>query len=586
MSSKAKAPPRSRVAGRRPVQTVDTDLNSYDRTDPWAAFHVLHRLLSSLPSRVGGCQYKLTPDEHKLSMHLLTIVEPFVGISSARRTLDRQPTEVLDAIAAHLDAKRDVLALGLTCQRMRDVVFPRHFDYRVVRCKVSSIRVWNHLHVNRALARNVRRLEILDERAGALEMIPRGIRTSDTDLESTDDELGMHAKQERFLISALAQMTSIQTFVWSCNHCPLSMSDIWPILLKCPSLKEVRICDNLLFNASQDSENADDKRLSVLPELRTAVFRATAHTYGATKTPNLVKIGSVLNQCPRLESLDISYVSPRGPGYMLPVGDSLMTCGRWPQLRNLTLTNIRCSSAHGFEAASTFLFAHTGLEVLHLDISFSNVPGGKPRLILLPNSLPHLRELRTSKELIESVLVCPSDEPRPLEIIKGVKLSGAADAMLLRVLKKFGGGLKRLEMSGWTDMEDVKMLADCVPNLTWLDIGKKMAPPAAGRSIRANLSANANAAEWAAILCNLPELTTFHGAKFFYEVSAEQHPLGVSDRSRVRKNDEIASVLAWKCPKLRRVDHWDENSGKVIVLSKDGDKVRWEGRRMRVAGSV
>ena len=41
------------------------------------------------------------------------------------------------------------------------------------------------------------------------------------------------------------------------------------------------------------------------------------------------------------------------------------------------------------------------------------------------------------------------------------------------------------------------------------------------------------------------------------------------ERSRMCKNDEIAGVLAWKCKKLKRLDHWDESGGKVIVLFCD-----------------
>ena len=71
----------------------------------------------------------------------------------------------------------------------------------------------------------------------------------------------------------------------------------------------------------------------------------------------------------------------------------------------------------------------------------------------------------------------------------------------------------------------------------------------------------------------------------------------------MRKNDEIAGVLAWKCKKLRRLDHWDESGGKIIVLLRDHEhggthgeevvlndkerlsstatKVRWEVRRLK-----
>src|ERR1700691_4066727 len=182
-----------KVRSRKTLQTLDTNVPSYDRTDPFLAFHVLRKLLGALPSRIGGCQYKLSPDEHRLSMHLLTIVEPFVGFAPSRRTLTRQPNEILDSIVFHIDSKRDLLALALSCHRLHSVICPRHYDYRVIRCKVSSISVWNHLVVHRSLARNVRRLEILDERSTEPGLIPVGILTSDSELESTDDELGMHA---------------------------------------------------------------------------------------------------------------------------------------------------------------------------------------------------------------------------------------------------------------------------------------------------------------------------------------------------------------------------------------------------------
>ena len=54
----------------------------------------------------------------------------------------------------------------------------------------------------------------------------------------------------------------------------------------------------------------------------------------------------------------------------------------------------------------------------------------------------------------------------------------------------------------------------------------------------------------------------------------------------MRKNDEIAGVLAWRCPKLRRVDHWDDGGARVVVLLRDSDGVRWEVRRARPGRSM
>ena len=188
-------------------------------------------------------------------MHLLGIVEPFIGHSSSRRTIARLPTELLDAIVFHIDSKRDLLSLALACRRMHSVILPRHYEYRVIQCKVSSINVWNHLIVHHSLARNVRRLVILDERSAEQEVVPSDISMSDTDLESTDDELGLHHKQERFLASALAKMTGLRSLSWFCNHSPISIDRVWPTIMKCISLTDVEISDNLIFCRFKQDED-------------------------------------------------------------------------------------------------------------------------------------------------------------------------------------------------------------------------------------------------------------------------------------------------------------------------------------------
>lgn len=177
------------------------------------------------------------------------------------RGLTRQPTENLDEIVSHVDSKRDLLALALSCKRMHGIIFPRHFEYRVIRCKISNIAVWAHFANNRALASNVRRLEILDERSTENPCVPSDVLATDTELESSDDELTMHAKQGRLFISALAKMTRLNAFVWSCNHSLMSLHSIWPTLLKCQSLRSVEISDNLVFGpAPENSDSKNSKR--------------------------------------------------------------------------------------------------------------------------------------------------------------------------------------------------------------------------------------------------------------------------------------------------------------------------------------
>ena len=93
--------------------------------------------------------------------------------------------------------------------------------------------------------------------------------------------------------------------------------------------------------------------------------------------------------------LDISYLPRNQPGFLNPVADDFLLCGRWASLRALTLTNLWCTPHAGLDAAATFLCAHPQLEVLHLDVSFgTGGPNGALATFKFPaNCLPRLREI-------------------------------------------------------------------------------------------------------------------------------------------------------------------------------------------------
>lgn len=233
---------------------------------------------------------------------------------------------------------------------------------------------------------------------------------------------------------------------------------------------------------------------------------------------------------------------------------------------------------------------------------------------MLPdNSLPRLKELKANNSITASIINCPSPATgaRPLETLKGIRLTGGVwDKPLLDSLRAGGDTVKRIEMAGWSDMEDVRRLSECIPKVTWLDLGKKtgagqgacprelLVPNSSSNPNRPTNGINTHVTEWAEILSILPDLTTFHGIKFFYEVSpltlatlassaihthqsSSSSHLPASELSRVRKNENIASVLASKCGKLRRVDSWDDTPGKAVVLVREGGDVRLEVRRVK-----
>ncbi|KAJ2917923.1 hypothetical protein MD484_g2482, partial [Candolleomyces efflorescens] len=684
------APPKGRPS-LFPSKSINPDLSAHPRTNPIGALSTLLKLLSSLSSRVGRCQYKLTPAEHALSLHLVSILDPYVyqgaktlsTVVSAQTMpiisgLVYQPTEILDSIMSFLDSKRDLLNVALCCKHLHDVVFPRHFEYRFIRCKVSSLSVWNHLLVNHSLARNVRRLEIVDERSSASTMprgmiVPRGITKRDTDLESTDDELGMHKKQERYLGLALQMMSGLKELKWSCNHSPISIEHIWSALsMRCTTLDTLEIADNLMFTSKSSEGNdavgssageSDSEReegsgpVSVLPmsTLTNAVFKSTRHNYGARKNPDMSRITEVLSRCPSLKNLQVTFVRPtRSQIGHLPLVNEFLE-GRWSNLTGLSLSGVRCAQTTSLE---DFLSEHRQLESLHLDVSGVY----SANFHLRPDSLPRLRELTSTKVVINAILGCSLSNGestlRPIETVKGFNLSGMlaigdgkhVDTELLHNLKKHSSTLHRVELGGWHDMDDIKKLASSLPGLTYLDLGKRLNVNT-NRDRGGVVGPVTNFEEWLEVLLTLPELRALHGVKFFYEISTHNIPnsssvgnpaslsttstsspgtlhaqqtagtipgdsvvaakiqsqMSLMDRSRMKKNDWTASMLVWRCPKLRRVDYWEDGTSRIIVLTRgpgssasvgggasgdqavegemgtvrESSKVRWEVRRLK-----
>ncbi|KAF8588185.1 hypothetical protein K439DRAFT_1335942 [Ramaria rubella] len=541
----------------------------HDPTDPFSALSLLRRLLNN----TARSRYKMSPEEHKLALHLLTVVEPFISASpmnkdDARRTMTRQPNEILDMIAFHIDSRRDLLALALTCQRLRNVVLPRHLEYRVIHCKPSSEKVWRHLIAHPLLACNVRRLQIMDEKSREAELIPTRVAEEP---DTCNEELEMHVEQQRLILGALAQMTTLMSFSWACNNSLISFDDVSPTLFTCDTLREVEICDNLMFNPTSTSEgdeiSGDDAHVCGtpdVPDLASIAIRSAKNNYRSSKHPSLIRVqGLLISHCPNLTTLRIGY-DHRRP--FIPRADEFLSLGRWPSLKILSLQNLWCSTHTGFDAAANFLVAHPLIEILHFEL-------GRIQLDLPQGTLPHLKELMCAREVAVAILTCPLDNggTRPLEVMKGFKLGGGRDDPLLQCLRGYPG-LKRVELLSFSEVEDVRKLAEAAPKLTWLDVGRKSSRPA---KISALAMPSVN--EWAPVLCALSELTTFHGVHFFYEFTdAASH----SDRSRIKKNDEVASMLAWKCPKLRRVDYWD-NSGKVVILGKESERFKWEVRRAK-----
>lgn len=72
--------PRSHPSRRNgSVQPIEPRISAYDRKDPFTAFNALRKLVEALPTghgRNGGSGGKISGEERKLALGLMSIVEP------------------------------------------------------------------------------------------------------------------------------------------------------------------------------------------------------------------------------------------------------------------------------------------------------------------------------------------------------------------------------------------------------------------------------------------------------------------------------------------------------------------------------
>lgn len=142
------------------------------------------------------------------------------------------------------------------------IVIPRHFDYRIIKAKIGSKRVWYHLSTHSDLARNIRHLEILDESSSDAETsILSSITIISADVKNIWD--GMDLTQwKKTIISAIAGMHGLELIVWSQRrrraHQVITLETLWPTLCNLPRLTVVDLNDDSIFEPAKDKEPEED----------------------------------------------------------------------------------------------------------------------------------------------------------------------------------------------------------------------------------------------------------------------------------------------------------------------------------------
>jgi hypothetical protein len=149
--------------------------------------------------------------------------------------------------------------------------------------------------------------------------------------------------------------------------------------------------------------------------------------------------------------------------YSAADGEGLFAAANWTQLRSLTVLSTWCTTA----TAQKFLSRHSKIDFLRFGAEFTN-----DWHISFPHGvLPHLTTLICDLPLAVGIIRSLA-EPRVLQSI----LSTDDEAMpeyrtefisLLGTLPQ----LKRLQFSDGITPDEIKLIAEKAPHLTWLVIG-------------------------------------------------------------------------------------------------------------------
>ena len=158
--------------------------------------------------------------------------------------------ETIDAIMGFLDERIDVVAFGLTCKFVATVAYPRHSQFRVIRCIPEDFEsLWERFAADVSLAQNVRSLALLH--AATPPHIIRDIcrvPTVPALKRISHAKPGDRAHISHLVIWAVAKMTNLLSFRWACDPFlvapdPTGEDSIWRALNESLRLRELLVYD-------------------------------------------------------------------------------------------------------------------------------------------------------------------------------------------------------------------------------------------------------------------------------------------------------------------------------------------------------
>lgn len=121
--------------------------------------------------------------------------------------------ETLEEIASCIDSHRDLVSLALVSSAWKDIIIPRHSEYRVIRIREDMPHLWAHLAERADLARTIRAVHLFEEYDFSSPQIYPTTLVEVVPEEGTREE--EEAKKIRNMCQALRHMTGLKEFAWS-----------------------------------------------------------------------------------------------------------------------------------------------------------------------------------------------------------------------------------------------------------------------------------------------------------------------------------------------------------------------------------
>ncbi|TFK62672.1 hypothetical protein BDN72DRAFT_377966 [Pluteus cervinus] len=475
------------------------------------------------------------------------------------------PVEILDTIVALIQEHSDLLSLALTTRSLSFLVLPHHAEYRIVRLATRHPEVWAHLAERLDLARNIDALYLIEDphylplpERYPVTLIPGAARESGL-LELPNDE---HERVRVLnVVGALRNMTSLRRFVWIQPWAsgiwmdnPSYYRDILQVLTQLPSLRELKIFDTSLGNVLDDTSP-----LWHVKGLQSIQFEGCVWMQSHLH-PHLV---SMLKGSNDLQTLSLSTI---------PVSPDFWSY-RFTHLRRLNLSGNSIFHNRSDDEVLEFLEAHPSIE----DLTWFPCDMDSK---LCSGSLPGLKRLISGHEFALSLVQdrigaeprafdCLSRliiDPLTLQSLAPTPLGGLGDSEAEGGGTQGGGGgggcLKELHVLTYDAIESIHRLSELYPTLQVLDI-KGFGPQDrsdghASYSLDDYIDA---LSRFSALEC-LPDVTLWEAIQ---QVEGDE------------QRDGVLMRLSEKCPNLRVLGHWDDQSRRVVDVHLKREPVVVDG---------